>query len=165
MNRPPVPDAQSAIGNRQSEIGLARSAGILGLGNIASRVIGLGRDTITSYLFGSTGALSAFIVASNVPTMIYDLLVGGMLSAALVPVFSTYTAQERRGELARIASTVLTLIACAMGLAVLLLEVFAVPVASLLGDFKDPALQRVLADCLRLIAPALLLFGLSLIHI
>lgn len=142
-------------------MGLARSAGILGLGNVASRVIGLARDTITSYYFGSTGALSAFIVASNVPTMIYDLLVGGMLSAALVPVFSTYTAQERRAELARIASAVLTLIACMMGLAVLLLEVFAVPVASLLGDFEDPALQRVLADCLRLIAPALLLFGLS----
>ncbi|MCX6030117.1 MAG: murein biosynthesis integral membrane protein MurJ [Chloroflexi bacterium] len=142
-------------------MGLARSAGILGLGNVASRVIGLGRDTITSYFFGSTGALSAFIIASNVPTMIYDLLVGGMLSAALVPVFSAYTAQERRAELARIASTVLTLIACVMGLAVLLLEVFAVPIASLLGDFEDPALQRVLADCLRLIAPALLLFGLS----
>jgi putative peptidoglycan lipid II flippase len=161
MNRPPVPDAQSAIRKPQAALGLARSASILGLGNIASRVIGLGRDTITSYFFGSTGALSAFIVASNAPTMIYDLLVGGMLSAALVPVFSTYTAQERRAELARIASTVLTLIACAMGLAVLLLEVFAVPVAGLLGDFEDPALQRVLTNCLRLIAPALLLFGLS----
>ncbi len=155
-----MPSTQSPVPSPPAA-GLARAAGILGLGNVASRVIGLGRDTITSYFFGSTGALSAFIVASNVPTMIYDLLVGGMLSAALVPVFSTYTAQERRAELARIASTVLTLIACAMGLAVLLLEVFAVPVASLLGDFEDPALQRVLADCLRLIAPALLLFGLS----
>jgi putative peptidoglycan lipid II flippase len=161
MKRLLLPGSNSEIRNRQSEIGLARSAGILGLGNIASRVIGLARDTITSYYFGSSGALSAFIVASNVPTMLYDLLVGGMLSAALVPVFSTYAAPERREELSRIVGAVLTLIATVMGAALLLLEIFAVPVASLLGDFKDPALQRVLADCLRLIAPALLLFGLS----
>ncbi len=83
--------------------GLARSAGILGLGNIASRVIGLVREVITSYYFGSSGALSAFIIASNVPSMIYDLLVGGMLSAALVPVFSAYATPEHRAR-ARLAS-------------------------------------------------------------
>ncbi len=31
----------------------------------------------------------------------------------------------------------------------------------MLGDFSDPALQVVLANCLRLIAPAMLLFGLT----
>jgi putative peptidoglycan lipid II flippase len=155
------PGPQYPISNTHPEFGLARSAGILGLGNVASRVIGLARDTITSYYFGSSGELSAFIVASNVPTMLYDLLVGGMLSAALVPVFSTYAAPERREELSRIVGAVLTLIVCVMGVALLLLEVFAVPIAGLLGDFEDPALQKVLADCLRLLAPALLLFGLS----
>jgi putative peptidoglycan lipid II flippase len=56
---------------------------------------------------------------------------------------------------------VLSLIAIAMGVIVLLLEIFAVPVANILGDFEDPALQLVLANSLRLIAPAVLLFGLS----
>ena len=72
--------------------GLARSAGILGLGNVASRVIGLLREAVISGYFGSSGELSAFKLAARVPTMIYDLLVGGMLSAALVPVFSEYSA-------------------------------------------------------------------------
>ena len=43
---------------------------------------------------------------------------------------------------------------------VILLEIFAVPVADILGDFEDPALQAVLANCLRLISPALILFGI-----
>src|SRR5512138_2822663 len=85
-----------------AEPGLARSAGILGLGNIASRVLGLARDTIISHLFGSAGALSAFNLAARVPNLVYDLLVGGMLSAALVPVFSDYARPERRHELARL---------------------------------------------------------------
>jgi len=141
--------------------GLARSAGILGLGNVASRVIGLARESVISGYFGSSGALSAFIIASNVPNMIYDLLVGGMLSAALVPVFSSYTQPQHREELGRIASALLTLIALVMGIIVLVLEIFAGPLANVLGDFSDPALQGVLESCLRWIAPAVLLFGLA----
>jgi putative peptidoglycan lipid II flippase len=48
-----------------------------------------------------------------------------------------------------------------MGGVVLVLEIFAVPVANLLGNFQDPALQQVLVDCLRIIAPAVLFFGLA----
>jgi putative peptidoglycan lipid II flippase len=143
------------------EAGLARSAGTLGLGNVASRVIGLAREAVISWYFGSSGELSAFSLAARVPAMIYDLLVGGMLSAALVPVFSDYARAEKRDELARVASAVLSLIAIAMGVIAILLELFAVPVASILGDFEDPALQLVLANCLRLMAPAILMFGIS----
>ncbi len=147
--------------NSQRETGLARSAGILGLGNIASRVVGLAREAIISGYFGSSGELSAFKLAARVPTMIYDLLVGGMLSAALVPVFSEYARPERRQELTRAASAILSLIAVVMGVIVLALELLAVPIADILGDFEDPALQAVLARMLRVIAPAVLLFGLS----
>jgi len=156
----PAPASSAASGSPPGS-GLARSAGIVGIGNIASRVIGLARDTITSYYFGSSGELSAFNLAARVPVMIYDLLVGGMLSAALVPVFSEYAHRRQRGELARIASAMLTLIAVAMAIIVLLLEIFAAQVATILGNFADPALQQVLENCLRLITPAVLLFGLT----
>lgn len=143
------------------EAGLALSAGILGLGNVASRLIGLARESIISGYFGSSGELSAFNLAARVPTMIYDLLVGGMLSAALVPVFSEYARPERREELARVASAVLSLLAIAMSVVVFLLELFAEPLAGVLGDFENPALQAALARSLRVIAPSVLLFGLS----
>jgi putative peptidoglycan lipid II flippase len=141
--------------------GLARSAGILGLGNIGSRLIGLGREAIISYFFGASGELAAFRLAARVPTMIYDLLVGGMLSAALVPVLSEYARPERRTELARVASAVLSLIAVVMGLLVVVVEVFSGPLANLLGNFEDPQLQLVLRNSLRVIAPAVLFFGLT----
>ena len=78
---------------------LARSATILSLGNVASRVLGLVRETVIAGYFGATGAVSAFRLAARVPTMLYDLLVGGMLSAALVPVLSDYARPDRREEL------------------------------------------------------------------
>lgn len=143
------------------ETGLVRSAGILGLGNIASRVFGLAREVIAANLFGSTGPYSAFVIASAVPTMIYDLLVGGALSAALVPVLSEYATPERRNELVRVAGAILTLIALVMAAFLLLLELFAGPLAGLLGDFADPELQGILTTSLRIIAPSVVVFGLS----
>jgi putative peptidoglycan lipid II flippase len=157
----PTPADSPAGNSPEPGSGLAISAGIVGLGNIASRVIGLARDTITSWYFGSRGELSAFNLAARVPTMIYDLLVGGMLSAALVPVLSEYARPERRTELARVASAILTLIALLMAGIVLLLELFAAPVAGILGDFTDPGLQQTLEASLRIISPAVLLFGLT----
>jgi putative peptidoglycan lipid II flippase len=157
----PESTSPEGLGAERSGGGLARSAGILGMGNIASRVIGLGRESVISGFFGASGELAAFRLAARVPTMIYDLLVGGMLSAALVPVFSEYSRPERRAELAKVASAVLSLIAIVMGVVVLLVEAFAVPLADLLSNFEDPALQTVLANCLRVLAPAVLLFGLT----
>ena len=71
-------NTESEARGSKPEGGLARSAGIIGLGSIVSRVIGVARETITSYYFGSSGELSAYFIASNVPFMLYDLLVGGM---------------------------------------------------------------------------------------
>ncbi len=59
------------------------------------------------------------------------------------------------------ASTIFSLIALAMGVIVLGLELFAGPLSRLLGDFEDPALQEVLARSLRIIAPVVIFFGLS----
>ena len=141
--------------------GLARSAGIIALGNIGSRALGLVREMVIADLFGAGGAVSAFRLASRIPTMTYDLLVGGMLSAALMPVFSEYLAKDKRDELWRAASVVFSLIAVALGGIVLLLELAAPTVAQIQGKGLGPDLLDVMARLLRIVAPAILFFGLS----
>ena len=141
--------------------GIARAAGIIALGNIASRVLGLFRVQIIAYLFGAGGLVSVFYIASAVPTMIYEQLIGGTLSAALVPVFSQVVEQEGRPALWAVFSRVTSLVAIVLAVLVLLLEALAPQIAWLLGGGYEPELQAALARMLRLIAPALLFFGLS----
>jgi putative peptidoglycan lipid II flippase len=143
------------------QTGIAQAAGLIALGSISSRVLGLVREQLIAYLFGATGLVSAFGVANKVPKMIYELLVGGMLSAALVPVFSQVTEQEGRPALWALFSRVASLLAVMLAGLVLLLEVLAPQVAWLLGGGFDPELQAALARMLRIITPAVLLFGLS----
>ena len=78
---------------------VTRAAVLIFIGNIISRALGLVRDMAKSYFFGAGGAVSAFDVAAQVPTMFYDQFVGGLLNSALVPVFSDYAHDEDRAEL------------------------------------------------------------------
>ncbi len=141
--------------------GIAKAAGILSLGNVASRALGLVRETVKADLFGASPEVSAFVVAAQVPTMIYDLLIGGLLSAALVPVFSDYASPEKRRELWHIFSIVVSLAVVILSLVVVLLELFAPQVAWLLGGGFDAQLQAVTTKMIRIILPAVLFFGLS----
>lgn len=146
---------------RTGQGGIAQAAGIIALGSISSRVLGLVREQIIAYFFGASGLVSAFGIAGKVPKMIYDLLVGGMLSAALVPVFSQVAEQEGRPALWALVSRVASLVAVVLAALVLLLEVLAPQVAWLLGGGFSPELQAALSRMIRIIAPSVLLFGLS----
>jgi putative peptidoglycan lipid II flippase len=115
---------------------VAIAAAVIALGNVVSRLLGLVREQVMAALFGATAATDAFVVASAVPQIVYDLLVGGAISAALVPVFVDAIGDEER--LWRLLSTVLTLVALVLtGVAVVLglLAPFVVDLlASGLGD-------------------------------
>ncbi len=140
---------------------IAHAASLIALGSIASRVLGLFREQLIAYLFGATGLVSAFGIATKVPKMIYELLVGGMLSAALVPVFSQVSEQQGKAALWALFSRVASLLAIVLAALVLLLEALAPQVAWLLGGGFEPELQAALARMLRILTPAVLMFGLS----
>jgi len=140
---------------------IAGSASIIALGGIASRVLGVVREAVISYFFGASGLVSAFRVASIVPTMLYDLLIGGMLSAALVPVFSEVADREGKEALWALFSRVVSLVALVLAGAVLLIELLAPQVAWLLSGGFESELQAAVTQMMRIITPALLFFGLS----
>ncbi len=141
--------------------GIVRAATVIAAGNVVSRLLGLVRETVIAALFGATGLVSAFRVAAIVPTMIYDLLVGGMLSSALVPVFSEYAARENREALWRLVSAMVSVAAIVLGALLILIELFAPTVAWLLSSGFDPGLLAITARLIRILAPAVVFFGCS----
>jgi putative peptidoglycan lipid II flippase len=141
--------------------GIARSAIILAAGSLVSRILGLARETIIADRFGASGPVSAFRLASRVPFMIYDLLVGGMLSAALVPVLSDYARPERRHELWAVASVLVSVLGALLALLVIVIELLAPQVAWLLGGGFDTDLQAVLVQSLRILTPSVFFLGIA----
>jgi putative peptidoglycan lipid II flippase len=147
--------------SESSTKGIARAASVIAVGNITSRVLGLARETVKSHLFGATWHVDAFQVSSIVPLQLYDLLIGGMISSALVPVFSEYAAPERREELERLAGTLFTLAAITLAVLVLVAEGAAPLIAWLLGSGFDAPTLALAADLLRITLPAVMFLSLS----
>jgi putative peptidoglycan lipid II flippase len=143
--------------------GLARAAAVLAVGNVASRVMGMARETVKANLFGASGLLSAFEIAAYVPTSLFDLIIGGMVNSALVPVFSEYAAKAKREELWRLLSTVLSVATVALLLVVGLVELLAPQIAWLVGanEFDDPELTAVAIRLMRLAAPAVFFLSIA----
>lgn len=142
---------------------LARSASVLAVGNLISRVLGLVREMLIAAYFGASGQVSAYRVAAQVPILIYDFLIGGMLSAALVPVLSDY-AQRGKAEFAQLVSTLITIFALILALLVLLLELAAPQLAALLaGGFRssDPGLLVLTAQLIRMVSPMVWLLSMA----
>lgn len=145
----------------RGDVEVAHAAGIIALGNIASRLLGLVRDTVKADLFGAGGDVSALNAALRVPVMIYDLLVGGIVSSALVPVLSEYTASERRAELWHLLSVLVSLAVLVLSVFVLVGEVLAPYVIWLQAGGLSPPFRTLATDLLRLVLPAVVFLSLA----
>ena len=66
---------------------IARSSAVMAAGTLASRLLGLVRNALLIAALGATasGAAEAFNIANNLPTQLYNLVIGGVLNAILVP--------------------------------------------------------------------------------
>jgi putative peptidoglycan lipid II flippase len=139
---------------------IASRATLVALGSVLSRIMGLIREVAIANIYGASGAVSAFQAASQVPLNLYELLIGGMVSSALVPTFSEYTAPEQRGDLGRLASLLFTLAVLVLGLLVLVFEMFTPLISSVLVRFPPP-LQAETTRLLRAMLVSILFLGLS----
>ncbi len=156
-----APAGQVIASSQSASSGVMHAAAIIALGNIASRILGLAREILIAYLFGAPATVSLFRVASTIVQTLYDFLVGGMVSAALVPLFSELAERRERGELWHVANLVFGSIALGLAAAVLILELLAPQLVWMLGSGYDPALQGDATGMIRLILPAVFFLGMS----
>ena len=108
----------------------------LGIG--ASRLAGLGRETVASRLLGNTAAADAFAVAMRIPNMLQNLLGEGVLSASFVPVYSRLLDEAHheggdRDDPGRVAGAVAAALMAIVGLAVALIVTLARPITFVLA--------------------------------
>lgn len=82
-----------------SDSSIARSSAVMAAGTFASRILGLVRNALLLTALGATasGAADAFSTANNLPTQLYNLIIGGVLNAILVPQIVT-ALRRRNGE-------------------------------------------------------------------
>jgi putative peptidoglycan lipid II flippase len=89
---------------------IARSAGLIAAGTVASRVLGLLRDVLIAAIFGATSARSAFVIAYSLPFFVQRLFLGGTLSIVFIPAITRVLVQGEQEDIDRVVSSTFTLV-------------------------------------------------------
>ena len=98
---------------------------ILTVAALASRLLGWVRLLVIGSQFGADAELDAYFAAFRIPDAIFQLVVAGALSAALIPVFQGYRARGQDAEAWRLASSIINLVLIALVGLSLLMAIFA----------------------------------------
>lgn len=158
--QPPVAPAQQSV---------ARSAGIVSIAVMVSRVLGLIRETIFAKYFGAGFLYDAFIVGFRIPNLLRDLFAEGALSAAFVKVFTDYQLKNSEKEAWRLASLVFNCLAVVLAI-ITVAGIFLSPIFvrlityNYLGDpnhYYPPEKAALATTLMQIMFPFILLVALA----
>jgi putative peptidoglycan lipid II flippase len=148
--------------------GLARSTAVQAVGTALSRITGFGRIFALAYAIGADRLADTYTLANNTPNIIYELILGGVLSGTLLPVFVRELRREdvdgEEGEGWRAVSAVFTL-GAAMSAVLAVVFIVVAPLFIRLYTLRTGAevgreQVAVATDLLRLFAPQVFFYGM-----
>jgi putative peptidoglycan lipid II flippase len=149
---PPPPPAPRA----------GRSALLVAIGILCSRLAGLVRLRVFAYYFGlESDAADAFNAAFRIPNFLQNLFGEGALSASFIPVYAALVSKGERREADRVAGAVASLLALVVAVLVLA-GVLATPVliAAIAPGFSG-AKRELTIEIVRVLFPGAGLLVLS----
>ncbi len=77
---------------------ILKSASIISVVTVFSRILGYVRDQRLTLLLGTTLAADSFVLAYRIPNLFRRLVGEGSMSASFIPVFTTYMAEKSKEE-------------------------------------------------------------------
>jgi putative peptidoglycan lipid II flippase len=140
---------------------LLRANALVAVGTLLSRITGLLRLMLLVDVLG-TALIDAYTTANNVPNMVYELVLGGVLTATLVPLFTEHAEHGDREA----TSAVVTVAGVAL-LVLTTIATLAAPLIVRLFTLKVPhgvdagQLRSVMTYLAFFFLPQILFYGLT----
>lgn len=154
---PPGPVAAPAGGGDRS---VTRNSAVMAVGSIASRLTGFLRNAAIGAAIGAEAVADDYALAVALPNMVFELLVGGVLSSVIVPVLVRRGKDADGGQ--AYAQRLLTLAAVALAAATALAVASAPLFTDVLTSDRATADDRALITNLAyLILPAIFFYGMA----
>lgn len=145
---------------------ILKSASIISLVTIASRILGYVRDQRITLLLGTTLSADSFVLAYRIPNLFRRLVGDGTFSATFIPVFTTFMRDRSPEELWQFANRFFWTVALVLAVVVLFGVIFSPYVIHTFTSPQDKVEGWDEAIALnRIIFPYLFFLGLAAIGI
>jgi putative peptidoglycan lipid II flippase len=128
---------------------------------VLSRLTGLLRTVVVSARFGTGPEMDAYVAAIFIPDLVFQIVAGGAVASAFIPVLSGYLAKDDDEGAWELVSSLFSLAALILIPIGVLLFVFAEPALGLLVSGYPPEQVRLAADLTRVLLASPLFFALG----
>lgn len=154
-------DAASARPPRAAR--LASAALLIAVLTVAARLAGFARTLVFVTAVGDRDLGALYQSANTVPNIIFEIVAGGALASLVVPMLAGAVARDDRRTVSATASALLTWVLTLLIPIAVVVALAAAPIVRLLDPIADARGVAVGADMLRVFAPQLPLYGVSIV--
>ncbi|HYH51304.1 MAG TPA: lipid II flippase MurJ, partial [Acidimicrobiia bacterium] len=142
---------------------VVRSSVPVAVGTALSRLTGMARLAAMAYALGFDRLADSYNLANTTPNIVYELLLGGVLSATLVPIFVDYRDKGDDEATSAVVSAVCVALVLLTGLGIILAPAVVKLYSLRLPDATAAAQQEVATNLLRMFMPQMLFYGITAI--
>lgn len=96
--------------NEKMGTGLIKTAGFMVMATLLAKICGMARDMLIAYYYADSAAAVAYYTASRIPILLFDLVIGGVISSAFIPIFNEYLEKEGKPRAMAFANRYINLI-------------------------------------------------------
>lgn len=140
---------------------MLKTAGFMAMATLLAKVCGMVRDMLIAAFFGSGMEGAAYMTASKLPTMLFDIVIGGVISASFIPVFNDIMQKESKDAAMRFAGKFITGVLMITMLIAAFGMVFKDPLITFLAPKFDTQTHDMAASLSGIMFPMIVFTGLA----
>lgn len=147
--------------NNKNKNSFARSAALMGIIILASKLLGLLRDILIAEAYGSTVAATAYETASKLPVTIFDFVLGGVVTSAFIPVYNNISVKRGKSDAMGFAQSYFNLIVVITALITVIGEIFAPALVSLIAPELVWSTASLAVSLTKIMFPMIIFVGIA----
>lgn len=149
------------IAPKSKQEATGKAAFFVATGILLSRIIGVIRQRVFAHYLGTSEAAGAFSAAFRIPNFLQNVFGEGALSASFIPVYAKLLAQDNEEEATHVSNAVLTLLALAISIIVVVGVITAPYFVGAFAHSFPPATRELTVQLVRIFFPGAGLLVLS----
>jgi len=140
---------------------ILKTAGFMAIATFLAKVCGLARDMLIAAFFGTGMEAEAYLTATRLPTTLFDIVIGGVISAAFIPVFNSVLKKENKDKALLFANRFIGMVLLITGLITLFGIIFSDKLISFMAPDFDIATHNLAMQLSSIMFPMIICTGLA----
>ena len=140
---------------------MLKTAGFMTIATLLAKLCGMGRDMLIAAYFSTSYIGDAYMTATKLPTMLFDMVIGGVITASFIPIFNSINGESRKKEAMNFANKFVGMVLAITVLITVLGIAFSGTLIGWLAPKFDAQTHDLASSLSRIMFPMIIFTGLA----